>query len=249
MVAPALDAQGLWWRYRRAPWLLREVSLRVAPGELVRVRGGNGSGKSTLLRLLAGCARPQRGRVRLAGRVSYLPQLARDLPPVPAGRLHALLSGRPRPADPVLAAQAGARADELSAGTARRLLLDVVLALPAPVLVLDEPGAGLDAVAIDGLAAALTGRLAAGQAVVVAEHAELPLPAGTVLDLGGRAAAAPVEAGATRVRVTLGGGGTFRGAQARSGRLTLDVAPGERDALLLEALESGWSVLAVEPPP
>jgi ABC-type transport system involved in cytochrome c biogenesis ATPase subunit len=234
-----LTADGVWWRYRRGPWLLRGVSLAVAPGELLRVRGGNGTGKSTLLRLLAGCTVPGRGRVRAAGRVGYLPQLARDLPPVPAGRLTALLTGRPDPADPTLRQALTTRADELSSGSARRLLLDAVLTLPAPVVVLDEPVAGLDAAAVDRLAAAVTDRLAGGTAVVVAEHEPLPLAGGTVLDLGGAPVPEPL------VAVTLAGHGSFRGRTCAAGTLTFTVPAAERDALLLEALRAGWSVLAV----
>ena len=241
MTAPALAAERVWWRYRRGPWLLRELSLEVRPGELLRVRGGNGAGKSTLLRLLAGCAVPDRGSVRTAARIGYLPQLARGLPPVTAAGLLELLSGRTEPADPALGAFLGTRADQLSGGTARRLLLDAVLALPAPVLVLDEPASGLDADGIERLAGVLRERLDGGTAVVVAEHRPLPLPGGAVLDLGGR------EVAPDLVEVTLGGDGAFRGAAARGGRLTLTVPAGERDALLREALGAGWSVLAVGP--
>jgi iron(III) transport system ATP-binding protein len=44
------------------------VSLDVAAGEIVSLLGPSGSGKSTLLRIVAGLARPQRGRVHLDGR-------------------------------------------------------------------------------------------------------------------------------------------------------------------------------------
>jgi ABC-type transport system involved in cytochrome c biogenesis ATPase subunit len=241
VTAPALVAERVWWRYRRGPWLLRDLSVQVGAGELLRVRGGNGAGKSTLLRLLAGCAVPDRGSVRTTARTGYLPQLARGLPPVAAARLLELLTGRDEPADPALREHVGTRADQLSGGTARRLLLDAVLGLPAPVLVLDEPSSGLDAEGIDRLAGVLRERLAVGTAVVVAEHRPLPLSGGAVLDLGGRAAAGEL------VEVTLGGDGTFRGSAAASGRLTLTVPAGERDTLLLEALGAGWSVLAVGP--
>jgi ABC-type multidrug transport system ATPase subunit len=239
--ASALVAEGVWWRYRRGPWLLQDVSVRVAPGELLRVRGGNGAGKSTLLRLLAGCVVPHRGSVATAGRVGYLPQLTRGLPPVRAGRLLALLAGQEEPADPTVRAHLGTRADELSGGTARRLLLDAVLTLPAAVLVLDEPASGLDGPGLDRLAGVLRDRLAAGDAVVVAEHRPLPLPGGAVVDLGG--AAAPHDV----VEVVLGGTGSFRGRDARDGRLTLAIPAGQRDDLLREALGAGWSVLAVGP--
>jgi iron complex transport system ATP-binding protein len=48
--------------------LLRDVSLSVAPGELVAVVGPNGAGKSTLLRVLAGDLAPSRGTATLLGR-------------------------------------------------------------------------------------------------------------------------------------------------------------------------------------
>jgi ATPase subunit of ABC transporter with duplicated ATPase domains len=198
---------------------------------LLRVRGGNGCGKSTLLALLAGVVSPPRGSVRVPGRAAYLPQLARDLPPVSAARLLSLLSGRARPDDDVLVGHLGIRADQLSAGTARRLLLDAVLALPARVLVLDEPSAGLDDAAIARLTDELSRRLADGGIVVVAEHRPLPLAGGAVLDLGGRS----VE---PLVRITLSGEGRTQ---------VVTVPPTERDALLRDALGRGWSVLAVEP--
>lgn len=240
VIDAALVAEGVWWRYRHDPWLLSDLSLDVPTGGLLRVRGGNGSGKSTLLRLLAGCVEPHRGRVRRVGPVGYLPQLARGLPPVRAGRLFAVLAGRDRPGDPALGAHLGTRADELSGGTARRLLLDVVLGLDSGLLVLDEPTSGLDAEGVDRLAGLLAERLAAGTAVVVAEHRPMPIPGGEVLDLGG-------SRDPGLVQVTLGGDGVFRGRAAREGLLSLSVTPGERDALLLEALQAGWSVLGVSP--
>jgi ABC-type transport system involved in cytochrome c biogenesis ATPase subunit len=232
--ASSLTAEGIWWRYRRGPWVLRDLSFTVGPGELLRVRGGNGCGKSTLIALLAGVVRAPRGSVRTPGRTAYLPQLARSLPPVRAARVHALLSGRDHPDDESLLDHLDTRADQLSAGTARRVLLDAVLSLPAPVVVLDEPTAGLDDAAVGRLTRALAGRLAEGGIVVVAEHRPLPLDGGTILDLAG---GSPASAGSL-VRITLSGEGETR---------VVTVPPADRDALLRDALDRGWSVLAVEP--
>ena len=241
--APVLSATGVWWRHGRRPWLIEDLTVDLAPGALLRVQGGNGSGKSSLLRLLAGCVEPQRGTVRRSARAGYLPQLARSLPAVPARRLSALLAGRAGPADEFLHEHLGTRADRLSAGTARRVLLDAVLALPTPLLVLDEPAAGLDAPGVQRLATVLGDRLAAGSAVVLADHRALPLAEDQLLDLGGSASPS------SRARITLAGTGTFRGRPDRDGVLQLTVPAGERDELLLAALRAGWSVVAVEPHP
>ncbi len=56
----------------------RDVSLAVAPGEIVGLIGPNGAGKSTLFNLIAGAMRPTEGTIRFDGEdVSALPATAR----------------------------------------------------------------------------------------------------------------------------------------------------------------------------
>jgi ATP-binding cassette subfamily B protein len=65
---PLLEVRNLSYRYAEtAPWALREVDLRVEPGEGVGIAGGPGSGKTTLLHLLSGLRRPPPGTVFASG--------------------------------------------------------------------------------------------------------------------------------------------------------------------------------------
>ena len=59
-----LTVENLSFFYGNRP-ILKNVSLAVAPGELVSILGHNGSGKTTLLRCISGYLKPKEGAVRI----------------------------------------------------------------------------------------------------------------------------------------------------------------------------------------
>ncbi len=155
------------------PEAVRDLSLALAPGELLAVVGPNGSGKSTLLALLAGWLRPVSGRVVLEGRpletlrpgerarsLAYLPQQVAPLYDLTVAELAATGRypwGGPVPGSPVddpsvaraltatgLDALASRPFGTLSGGERQRALLASVLAQETRWMLLDEPTAALD---------------------------------------------------------------------------------------------------------
>jgi ATP-binding cassette, subfamily B, bacterial len=67
--APTLSGQvelkGVGFRYdAHAPWVLRDISLAIAPGQKIALVGRSGSGKSTLAKLLLGLYLPTEGEIR-----------------------------------------------------------------------------------------------------------------------------------------------------------------------------------------
>ena len=74
-------------------WALRDVSVRVDPGEAVGLIGRNGSGKTTLLRLVAGIIKPTQGLVEVGGRVGSLLELGAGFHPEFTGRENVFLNG------------------------------------------------------------------------------------------------------------------------------------------------------------
>jgi osmoprotectant transport system ATP-binding protein len=72
---------GVWKRFDE-PWVLRDVSLALAPGSTTAVVGESGSGKSTLLQLINAVYTPDRGHLEVFGRPiprDDLPQFRRSI--------------------------------------------------------------------------------------------------------------------------------------------------------------------------
>jgi nitrous oxidase accessory protein len=184
----AIIVRNLTKRYGRRD-AVRDVTFTLKTGEALALWGPNGAGKTTIIRALLGQIWYE-GDVSIFGRrptptsaaaralVGYAPQ---RLPEIESSvRDLAVLAARLRglgdtSADRVLAQariaeHAGTAIGALSQGTRGRLAIALALLGDPPVLILDEPSAGLDRASRRALIETLNAEKARGKTIVFASH-------------------------------------------------------------------------------
>ena len=193
-VGICVDAVHVWRGDRH---VLKGVSLTMGPGQLVHVSGPNGTGKTTLLRVICGLLRPEQGSVSWRGQpisrvrseyqaalayASHEPALKGDLTALENLRFAVGLKRRVSPGElrasleqAGVAACADLPARVLSAGQRRRVAMARVLAMNAPLWLLDEPFTNLDAAGTGLLTSLLQSHAQDGGSALVVAHQELAM--------------------------------------------------------------------------
>jgi len=172
---------------------LAGVSLQVSPGEFFGLLGPNGAGKTTLINVIAGLARPDAGRVAVLGAdvaaeyrrarrlLGVVPQelvfdpffTVRETLRLQSGyfglrRNDAWIEEVMHHLD--LTEKAGTNMRALSGGMKRRVLVAQALVHKPPVIVLDEPTAGVDVELRQGLWQFIRGLNRDGHTIVLTTH-------------------------------------------------------------------------------
>ena len=188
----AVEARGVHKRFG-AVHALRGVSLEVAPGEFFGLLGPNGAGKTTLISALGGLARADEGSLAVMGHdvvrdfresrraVGIVPQeivfdpffTVRETLELQSGYFGLRRNGAwidellERLA---LKSKADANMRSLSGGMKRRVMVAQALVHRPPVIVLDEPTAGVDVELRQTLWAFVRSLNAAGHTIVLTTH-------------------------------------------------------------------------------
>jgi ABC-2 type transport system ATP-binding protein len=167
-------------------------SFSVERGRMLGFLGPNGAGKTTSMRAVFGLVAPDAGEVLWDGRAiglaerlrfGYMPEERGLYPRMPVreqlvyfGRLHGLSASAANAAASEwlerlgLADRADMKIEELSHGNQQRVQLAAALLHEPELLVLDEPFAGLDPLAVHTLVDVLRGEASRGAAVLFSSH-------------------------------------------------------------------------------
>jgi ABC-2 type transport system ATP-binding protein len=171
---------------------LHDLSFTVRPGEIFGFVGANGAGKTTTMRVVLGVLEADAGSVIWDGspitfavrrRIGYIPEdrgLYPKMSVIAQLEYFAQLHGVRRKAAHAasiallerlgLADRAKGQLQSLSHGNQQRVQLAAALVFSPELLVLDEPFAGLDPVAVDAMTEVLHAEADAGKPVVLSSH-------------------------------------------------------------------------------
>jgi lipopolysaccharide export system ATP-binding protein len=192
-----LIAEGLRKRYRRRE-VVRDISLSVAAGEVTGLLGPNGAGKTTAFYMIVGLVPADGGRIELDGRdvthlpmherarlgLGYLPQEASVFRRLSvADNLLAILETRPGLKREERARRMESLLDELnighvrdtlgmslSGGERRRVEIARALAAEPRFMLLDEPFAGVDPLAVGDIQRIVRQLAERGIGVLITDH-------------------------------------------------------------------------------
>lgn len=187
MTQPIVVCEGVTKRYGKK-MALNELNVVIPEGKIVGILGPNGCGKSTLFRTITGLVTPDEGRIEVFGgmpgwrtnkQIAYMPDRARWYPSYTVQQTFewgkkflpgfdhegAIKFAEWMDIDP------GMKVGGMSRGQEARVMLILCIARDVPLIILDEPFAGIDVISrqaiVDGIIDHLENR---GQSMMISTH-------------------------------------------------------------------------------
>ncbi|WP_411029901.1 ABC transporter ATP-binding protein [Spongiimicrobium sp. 3-5] len=169
--------------------VLKGVDLEIKEGGIFAILGPNGSGKTTLIKCILGMALPTKGTILVKDRpvakhwkyrkeIDYLPQIANFPGNLKVRELIAMIKDLRGSTDADealiksfdLAPFMDKKLGNLSGGTKQKVNLVLTFMFNSPIIILDEPTAGLDPIAMLFLKELINKERASGKTVLITSH-------------------------------------------------------------------------------
>lgn len=169
---------------------LDHVGIRFHAGKSYALIGPNGSGKTTLIKCILGMVLPTSGEVRVSGqsirndwkyreKIGYMPQIGHFPENMRIGQLMDMMKnirvGSPATDEELVDAFSlrkiyDKRMHAMSGGTRQKVSAALAFLFNPPVLILDEPTAGLDPVSVELLKDKIKKERSAGKLFIISSH-------------------------------------------------------------------------------
>ena len=171
-------------------WALNGVCLKFEKAKVYALIGPNGSGKTTLIKSILGLVVPSSGEIFLDSesiqnswayreKIGYMPQVGQYPDNLKIGHLFDMMKNIRKSTTKLdeelyysfgLDKLAEKRMHTLSGGTRQKVSAALAFLFDPPVLILDEPTAGLDPIAVESLKEKIFSQKEAGKLIIITSH-------------------------------------------------------------------------------
>ena len=167
----ALSCSNVWFRYeKKDDDVIKGLDFSVNKGEILGILGGNGTGKTTTMWILSGVKKPYRGKVKVNGTVTLLPQNVQNLfsKDTVKGELEGCSKELVKEME--LEEVLNRHPYDISGGQQQKTALAKVLKEAPDILLLDEPTKAIDEIYKEKLGKLLRKLSEQGKTIIIVSH-------------------------------------------------------------------------------
>ena len=167
----AIKCKNVWFRYEKAsPDIIKELNFEIKKGEIFAILGGNGTGKTTTMGIISGIRKAYRGKIKINGTVSALPQNVHTLfkEETVEDELIGVSSNLIEKMELINVLKQ--HPYDISGGQQQKVALAKVLAKNPDILLLDEPTKAIDGIYKESLGRLMMDLKNRGKTIVMVSH-------------------------------------------------------------------------------